>query len=174
MGPGATRVVVSARQRAILERLVRTKTIEQQVAERCRMVLLAAEGVSNAEQGARLDVDRQRVRRWRDRWAAAEAALSNAEEEGADDDDLEVLIRHVVSDEPRSGAPPKFSPEQIVAIIAIACEPPADSDLPISHWTPSELAREAIKRGIVQSISARQVDRFLARRPSGRTSRSTG
>jgi hypothetical protein len=63
--------------------------------------------------------------------------------------------------------------EQITAIIALACEAPADSDLPISHWTPPELAREAIKRGIADSISARQVDRFLSRSTSdpGRAAR---
>ena len=31
-----------------------------------------------------------------------------------------------------------------MAIIALACEPPAQSGLPVSHWTPTELAREAI------------------------------
>lgn len=84
------------------------------------------------------------------------------------------MIVDVLADEPRSGGPPKFSPEQVAAIIALACEPPGDSGLPISHWTPPELAREAAKRGIVESISPRQVDRFLARRACGRTSRSTG
>lgn len=37
--------------------------------------------------------------------------------------------------------------------------------LPVSHWTP-ELAREAAKRGIVESISPRQVDRFLGGGPT--------
>jgi hypothetical protein len=80
----------------------------------------------------------------------------------------------VLSDEQRCGGPAKFSPEQVTAIIALACEPPADSGLPVSHWTPRELSREASKRGIVESISPRQVDRFLARRAFGRTSRSIG
>ena len=82
----------------------------------------------------------------------------------ASEAELETRILAVLSDEPRSGAPPKFTPEQVVAIVALACEPPADSERPISHWTPTELAAEAIKRGIVDSISPRQVDRFLARR----------
>ena len=119
-------------------------------------------------------MDRQRVRRWRVRWAGASAALVDAEYEGATDKDLEKLILRVLEDDERCGAPPKFTPEQVVSIIALACEPPADSGLAVSHWTPPELAREAIKRRIVESISPRQVDRFLARRTCARTRASTG
>jgi len=43
--------------------------------------------------------------------------------------------------------------EQIVEIVAVACELPASSGRPISHWTPRELASEVVKRGIVASIS---------------------
>ena len=163
MAGKTTLVTVSRRQRAVLERLVRTRTLAQHLAERCRIVLGSAEGRMNIEQADALGVDRQRVRRWRVRWARAEAVLASAEMEGASDADLEAKILDVLSDEYRSGTPPKFTPEQVVAIVALACEPPADSGLPISHWTPPELAREAIKRGIVESISPRQVDRFLAK-----------
>lgn len=157
-------VGVSSRQRAVLKGLVRTRKLAQHFAERCRIVLGSADGGTNVGLADALDVDRQRVRRWRVRWAEAEASLAAAETEGASDADLETLVLAVLSDEPRSGAPPKFTPEQVVALVALACEPTADSGLPISHWTPAELAREAIKRGIVKSISPRQVDRFLARR----------
>ena len=160
----ATVVTVSAQQRSVLERLVRSRTVAQHVGERCRIVLVSAAGATNIEQAEEIGVDRQRVRRWRVRWASAEAALACAEAAGASEADLEAKILGVLSDEHRSGAPPKFRPEQVVAIVALACEPPADSQRPISHWTPPELALEAIKRGIVESISPRQVDRFLAKR----------
>jgi hypothetical protein len=100
--------------------------------------------------------------------------LDAAQQRAASAKDLEKLLVGILSDEDRCGAPPKFSPEQIARIIALACEVPAESGLPISHWTPPELAREAIKRGIVDSISPRQVDRFLARRTCDRTRASTG
>ena len=116
----------------------------------------------------------ERGRRGRHRWARAIDTLAAAEQEGATDKDLEKLILGVLADDQRSGAPATFTPEQVAAIIALACEPPADSGLPISHWTPPELAREAIKRRIVESISPRQVDRFLARRTCDRTRVSTG
>lgn len=167
-------VVVTDRQRVVLERLARSKTAPQRLVERARIVLMSAKGQLNFEQGAKLGVDRQRVRRWRHRWSAARDRLAAAEEHEATDKDLDKLVIGMLSDNQRSGVPPKFSPEEVASIIALACEPPGDSGLPVSHWTPSELAREAIKRGIVKSISARQVDRFLARRSFARTRANTG
>ena len=174
MGKRLVVVEVTPKQRAVLEPLTRAKLAPQRLVERCRIVLMSAAGRNNEDQGDELGVDRQRVRRWRHRWAGASAALVAAEEEGATDQDLEKLILRVLGDDDRSGTPPKFTPEQMAAIIALACEPPAESGLPVSHWTPAELAREAIKRGIVESISPRHVDRFLARRACDRTRVSTG
>lgn len=172
-GPAAA-VEVTARQRATLEAITRATSTPQQLAERCRIVLMSVEGRRNLHQAAALDVNRQRVRRWRGRWAAAMEQLGAAEDQGATDKDLEAMIVAVLSDDARSGGPPKFSPEQVTSIIALACEPPGDSGLPVSHWTPPELAREAVNRGIVESISSRQVDRFLAKRSFGHTNRSIG
>ena len=90
------------------------------------------------------------------------ASLLTAQAAGATGPDLERLIIGVLTDVTRRGAPRRFSAEQVAGIIALACELPADSGLPVSHWTPSELAREAANRGIVERISPRQVDRFLA------------
>jgi putative transposase len=135
---------------------------------------MSAEGYSNEDQAESLGVDRQRVRRWRHRWARAFGALVDAEGEGACERDLVRLVRGVLADDMPSGAPPKFSAEQVASIIAVACESPKDSGLPVSHWTPKELACEVVKRGIVQSISARQIDRFLARRTFDRTRASIG
>ena len=46
-------------------------------------------------------------------------------------------------------------------IVALACEAPKASEHPVSHWTPTELATEAVKRHIVKKISPRSVGRFL-------------
>lgn len=172
-GP-ATTASLTPRQREVLETVTAAGTTPQRMAERCRIVLMSAEGRPNIAQAAELGVDRQRIRRWRGRWAVAEERLAGAEKAGASDKDLRELILGVLRDEHRDGGVTKFSPEQVAAIIALACEPPSNSGLPVSHWTPPELAREAAKRGIVDSISPRQVDRFLARRACGHTSRSTG
>jgi len=100
------------------------------------------------------------VRLWRDRWLDSSARLLAAEAE-ASDQDLLALIEAALDDAPRPGGPATFAPEQIVQIVAVACEPPSKSGRPISHWTHAELADEAKKRHIVKSISPRSVGRFL-------------
>ena len=70
-------------------------------------------------------------------------------------------IEQVLRDEPRPGPPGKFTPEQIVQILAVACEPPEKSGRSITHWTAHELVDEVVKRGIVPSISVAQVGRYL-------------
>ncbi len=173
-GPLAQSIEVTSRQRAALESLERASSTPQQLAERCRVILLAAEGEANQRVGRALGIDRQLVRRWRSRWAEGFERLVAAEQEDASEQDLLRLVMDLLADRARCGAPTTFSPEQVASIIALACEPPSDSGLPVSHWTPPELAREAIKRGIVEQISPRQVDRFLAKRAFGPTSRSIG
>ena len=172
----AVEVKVSERQRAILEKWVRNKAeTPYRLVERCRIVLMSADGVSNIEQGRRLEVDRQRPRRWRRRWAAAEERLAAAELAGASDRDLGDLLATVLSDSERPGIAPKFSAEQLTKIIAVACEQPdEESDRPVTHWTPRELADEVVKRGIVDSISPRHVDRLIKGGISVRTRPSTG
>lgn len=64
-------------------------------------------------------------------------------------------------DKQQRGNPGKFSLEEIVQIVAQANELPATSELPVTHWTLTELARIAVKRGIVKEISPRSVSRFL-------------
>jgi putative transposase len=74
---------------------------------------------------------------------------------------LRAAVHELLRDAPRPGAPGTFTPEQICQIVAVGCEPPADSGRPVTHWTPTELADEVVKRGIVSRISPRSVGRFL-------------
>lgn len=171
----AVSIVVTERQRALLERWRKNKAgTTAQLIERCSIILLSADGVNNTEQGRRLGVDRQRVRRWRSRWAENQERLAEAEQEEVSDADLAKLLRDLLSDEYRSGAPPTFEAEQLTQIIAVACEPPAESGRPVTHWTPKELADEVIKRGIVETISPRHVDRLLKGGISDHTRHNTG
>jgi len=71
-------------------------------------------------------------------------------------------VKERLQDAPRSGAPSIFTAEELTHLFAIACEPPEDSERPISQWTSRELADEMQKRGIVKSISERHVGRLLA------------
>ena len=144
----AARVELTLEQRQELTALTRAHSTPRKLAERARIVLLAADGVSVTETARRRGNWRKTASTWRKRWREADAAKSTAER---------------LSDVPRSGAPDKFTPEQVCAIIALACEDPKDSDLPISQWSQSEVARQAVKRGIVASISHGSVGRIFKR-----------
>ncbi len=61
----------------------------------------------------------------------------------------------------RPGTPAPFTAEQICAIVALACEAPPDSGWAITHWTHRELADEAMKRGMVDSIASRSSGRLF-------------
>jgi transposase len=159
-GPAPQPVAVTARQRAVLERIVRRDTSPQRQARRARIVLAAVEGANNEEIGRRLGVTEETARLWRGRWAAAGETLLVAETEG-DDRALAAVVAGVLADEPRSGAPATFGPEQLCRIMALACTPPAEAGRPIDRWTPRELADEAARRGIVARISPTTVGRFL-------------
>src|SRR5436190_4512775 len=169
-GPRPPEVSLSARQRAILDRLARRATSPQRLVRRVPILLAAADGGNNAQIARQYGLDRETVQTWRTRWLAAGARLAAAEADGDAAAALTKQIHVVLADAPRAGAPATFSAEQICQLLALACEPPADSARPVTHWTPTELAAEAVQRGLVPRISARTVGRFLHRRPiSSRT-----
>lgn len=142
-------VFVSEQQRYVLESIVRKRTSPQQQVTRARIILLASEGIGVHETMRRLGIGRTTVQIWRRRWR-----------ESSEED---VAVR--LSDLPRAGAPATYTPEQVCAIVAIACERPEDCERAITHWTQRELADEAVKRGIVSAISPRAIGHFLKRCP---------
>lgn len=171
MSKPSRRIVLSPRQRRILKMWARRRKLDRDLSERARIILMSADGVANKAQAAQLgrDVDVQRVRRWRNRWADAQWALSSADAQKGPDQELAARLKAVLCDAPRCGAPAKFSAEQVVQIIAVGCLSPESCGVPVSHWTPSDLRRERLKRNIVDSISSRQVGRFLkSSRPASR------
>ncbi len=159
-GPHPPAVSLSARLRAVLEHLARRQTGPQRLVRRVRIVLGAAAGLNNDQLARQLGSSRGRVRTWRTRWLTAAPRLEAAAAAGTDDRLLAQLVAAALADAPRSGAPLTFGAEQVVQIVAIACEPPPASDRPTSHWTPREIADEAVTRGIVPTISPRAVERF--------------
>jgi putative transposase len=165
-GPKASPVSLSAGLRAVLEHLRRRQTSPQRLVRRLQIVLAAADGLANDQIARHLGLGRRIVRCWRGRWLTAAPRLEAAVAAGDDARLLAQLVSDALDDAPRAGRPVTFSAEQVVQIVAIACEPPAGSDRPTTHWTPDELADEAVKRGIVGSISPRSVGRFLG---SGRS-----
>ena len=169
-GPQPPPIILTERQRQTLAHLARRATSTQRLARRCRIVLAAADGSNNEQIAQRLGINRETSRLWRGIWLENEERLGVAEE--ASERELRQAIEQTLSDRPRSGAPPTFTAEQICQIVAMVCEAPShESGRPLTHWSTTELADEAIKRGIVEDISARSVGRFLK---GGRSEASPG
>src|SRR6266542_505226 len=142
-------VTVLPEQRDILERLTRTRSTPQQLALRARLILHAADGVAVRESARELGMWPKTVRYWRKRWRQAVEGQAVPER---------------LADAPRSGAPAKFTPEQVCALVAMTCEKPSESERPISQWSQREIADEAMRRGLFSRISQRSVGRFLKKK----------
>lgn len=159
--PGkAAKILITERQQDILRTLRNATTVASRLRQRATLILLAFEGARNDDIAARIDLERHQVGRWRKRWVAAFDRLVQVEcldTHAA----LRRAIEGVLADEVRPGAPGKFTPEQVAQVYAVACEPPEKSGRPITQWTAAELADELQKRGLVESISAAQVGRYL-------------
>jgi putative transposase len=157
-GPKPPCVDLTGEERRELEALVRRHTTGQQVAERARIVLLAADGLNNSEIARQLTLEPETVRLWRRRWLSFNGVAVG---------DVGVAAR--LADAPRSGTPARITPEQAARILALACEAPSASGRPISQWTNHEVADEVMRRGIVDTISPRHAARLLKRGTSSRT-----
>jgi putative transposase len=151
-GPDPKEVILSDAEEKELARLVRRHNAPQQIVLRARIIQAAETGMNNQQIGCELGLCVNTVRLWRNRWVALQSVPLE-----------ELGVEARLSDAPRSGTPGKFSAEQMVQIIAIACEDPEANGYPVSHWTPKEIVIEVVKRGVVESISERQVGRFLKR-----------
>lgn len=149
-GRKPAKVELSEKVRQVLEQLVARHTTGQQKAQRARIILKAAEGKNHAEIARELKISIDMATLWRERWLAlADIGL----------DDLSVEER--LDDLPRPGAPSGLSTDQICQMEQLACEGPEKAGRPMSQWTGREIADELVKRGIVESISARHAARLL-------------
>lgn len=160
-GPIPLPIRLSLRLRQLCDLLARRQHSSQQLLRRLQIICLAADGANNDQIARQLPCHRETAVTWRARWQAGAACLDAAAADGASDSQLLRLIEAILADEPRAGAPATFSPESLVQLMALACEDPQATGRPVSHWTPRELADEAVRRGIVARISPRSVGRFL-------------
>jgi transposase len=161
MAGSAAKVVISERQQEVLRKFSTSRTIAARLVQRATIILLAFAGVCNQDIASQVGLQRHQVGMWRRRWQRAFDDLVRIECTEDEPAKLRHAIEDLLSDEPRPGCPGKFTAEQLTLLFALACEPPEKSGLPITHWTGAELAAEAMKRGIVESISVSQVNRLL-------------
>ena len=149
-GPKPLSISLTDVERQDLEKLVNRHSTSQQKALRGRIILLAAAGKNNQEIARELEVCRDTIRLWRQRWLELQPISL---------DDLSIEDR--LEDLPRPGTPPRLTANQICQIEQLACEKPQDSGRPISQWTGREIADEIKRRGITDEISPRHASRVL-------------
>ena len=135
-------IVLSDADRKVLEERARAYTLPHAEVVRAKIVLLAADGVANTVIAERLDVHVDVVSRWRKRFC----------EKGIDG----------LADRKRSGRPRVFAAEVVAEVKAMACAPPSEREVPLSRWSSAELAAQARAEGLVASVSASTVRRWLA------------
>jgi transposase len=118
--PTAVAIELSDQERALLEGFVRRRTSAHGLAQRSRIVLAAADGLSNAEIAERVGVSRPTVTKWRNRFAQRRV------------DGL--------TDEPRPGRPRTITDEQVEAVVVKTLETtPKDA----THWSTRSMAQES-------------------------------
>ncbi len=135
-------IMLTTLEQAVLTARARAARGQHRDVVRARIVLAAAQRRSNMAIAAELAIAVDTVRKWRKRFAAYR--LPGLE------------------DRPRSGRPRSFTPVQVAQVKALACTPPAEADVPLSRWSSTDLADQAIARGLVAAISPSTVRRWLA------------
>lgn len=159
--PEPPTVTLSEVERQSLQRLIRHST-PQQIALRAYLIL-AADGLNNAQIARQEAVSLDTARLWRTRWLGLQPIELTA-----------LSVEERLADAPRSGAPATITDEQVSKIVALACEAPERSGRPISQWSAREIADEIERRGIVERISGRHARRLLKRGISSRTESAPG
>jgi transposase len=118
-GPKPLPITLTADERAKLTDWANRPTSAQRLAARARLVLLAADGWTNAAIAARLHLTLPTVRKWRERFAAQR---------------LDGL-----TDDPRPGTPRTLTDAQVEAAVTRTLEAtPKDA----THWSTRSLARD--------------------------------
>jgi transposase len=146
MPPAAVPVTLTAAERKILKKRVRGAKTPYRDRLRAQIVLAAARGQDNARIASDLGVTVDTARRWRGRFAARRRA------------GLEDLAR--------SGRPRRISEADRAAVVALACQLPATTGVPLSRWTGPELAAELTAQQLVSApMSVTSLLRILAENP---------
>jgi transposase len=147
----AVPIMLSPIEQTLLGARIRAARTECRDLLRAKIVMAAADGEANAIIARVLGVSEATVRKWRGRFAVSGMAG--------------------LKDLPRSGRRKVFTDVQSAEVKALACELPAesaantdtgrDTGVALSRWSAVDLATEAVRRGIVDSISASTVRRWL-------------
>ncbi len=130
----AVEVKLSNDEREQLEKLSRARTASVRLAQRSKMIVMAAAGIPDLKIAAELGVARQTVARWRHRF------IRNG-------------IAGIEKDAPRPGRKPQISSQRVQKVVRLTTQ---KKPLDATHWSTRSMARAA-------GISAASVRRIWKR-----------
>ncbi len=151
--------VLTDTMKNILSAFSKSRSLPSGLVQRANVILLASQGALNQTISAKVGLHYNHVATWRNRFLDALPALREIETSAPEK--LEEEIRLVLSDKKRPGAPPVFTPDQIMKVIDLACSNPEDFGHEVSQWSLPLLVTEIKKQGIAERISPKSVSRFL-------------
>lgn len=143
-------------QDALIKAIVRCREVAHSLVERARLIMKISQGNTNKAIAQEMGLCEETVGTWRRRWVDSSADLAKLEGKAPQ---LRAKVVTLLADKSRPGRPDTFTAEQVCLILALACEKPPEC---IGHWTRADLAREVVKRGIAETISASSIGRILA------------
>ena len=143
----AKKLKLTKKEQRKLKELSQSGTLKARKLNRCRILLLKAEGKSLDEIADVLKMSRVTVHQICRRY----------EKEG---------LESAINERPRSGKPSIFSGKQKAKITALAC---SDAPEGRSQWSLRLLADRAVELKLVESISHTDVGRILKKTKSNRT-----
>jgi transposase len=141
-GPKAQRLRLAPSVRQELEALARSTRVEARLVQRAKIIVLAAQGLSNAEVARRVGCHIDTVRQWRKRFAE-DGRVSTLE------------------DRPRSGRPARVSAATRCDVVKLACDKPANHG--VEHretWTYEALAT-VLRQETDIALSRSEIGRIL-------------
>jgi len=133
------KVKLKPKERKLLKQLISKGSEKARKITRCRILLLANEGKTDTQIIEALKVARNTIRTVRFRYVR----------EG---------LESAINEQPRLGAPKKFTGRQKAKITAIACSEPPEGR---NRWTLRLLADKVVELKMVDSISHQTVKRIL-------------
>jgi homeodomain-containing protein len=136
----AAPIELSDEERSELQRRAASLKLPYRVVVRAKIVLLAAEGLSNVEIAGRVDMSADRVGAGED--ASASGGLRGLRTERGRD------------------ARAVFPPEEVAQVKAVACQPPSQGAL-LSRRSAADIHRLVVERGIC-AVSRSTIWRWLA------------
>lgn len=163
--PPAPALPMTDRQYRILEQEADKRTTLRQYSERIPIVLQGSKGQNNSQIARELGISLNTVKSWRKRWESDYDSLVVFEKgaNGKEVSDFELLQEMLkrLDDLPRSGTPKRITLAQEQQIVALACEKPTDYGVEMTNWTLEMLAKVAIARCIIETISPQYVGKIL-------------